>query len=58
LALSSSDLACLGTLTWEREEMKVIGGPGWAGLNKNEIAPILVWMDLRIEQLKKKRDKK
>jgi len=57
--ICSTELAVLATLSWERVDVvNCPDGESWAGLNKEEIAAVVKWMDHRIEQLTKKRDSK
>jgi|TARA_B110000259_G_scaffold169508_1_gene199490 hypothetical protein len=57
--LCSTELAVLGTLSWERIDIvNCVDGESWVGMNKEEIATVTKWMNRRIEQLSKKRDSK
>jgi len=55
--LCSTELAVLGTLSWERiDVVNCPNGESWVGMDKKEIAIVIKWMDKRIERLTKKRD--
>ena len=57
--LCSTELAVLGTLSWERiDVVNCHNGVSWAGMSKEEIDTVVKWMDRRIEQLLKKRNGK
>jgi hypothetical protein len=58
-AICSTELAVLGTLSWERIDIvNCINGSAWAGMPKEEIDIVIKWIDNRISGLIKKRDNK
>jgi hypothetical protein len=56
VALGSHELGLLGSLEWEKYDLEVEGGNAQCGMTQEEIETVKKWINLRVDNLKKRRD--
>jgi len=56
VALGSHELGLLGSLEWEKYDLEVEGGTAQCGMTRGEIETVKKWINLRVDNLKKRRD--
>ncbi len=56
MALGSHELGLLGSLEWEKYDLEVEGGNAQCGMTRGEIETVKKWINLRVDNLKKRRD--